>query len=86
MHYVYAEQVRLTDGSDNLIIAISDLMYVYYIHNFMYMVKTSKFLEFVQKYFLKILTVTGSKSTATRKNQQQRVVARVIEAISNYET
>ncbi|XP_065078409.1 uncharacterized protein LOC135701521 [Ochlerotatus camptorhynchus] len=84
MYYVFAEQVRLTEGTERIIIAITDLMCVHYVHNFMYMKCVSKFLEFVQEYFLKILPLTGSKSRATRKNHQQRVVTRIITAIANH--
>lgn len=84
MYYVFAEQVRLTEGVENVVAAISDLVCVHYVHNFMYMRQISKFLEFVQEYFFKILPVTGSKSSATRKGQQQRVVTRVIKSVAEY--
>nr|XP_029727670.1 uncharacterized protein LOC115265865 [Aedes albopictus] len=84
VYYVFAEQVRLTEGVENVVAAISDLVCVHYVHNFMYMRQISKFLEFVQEYFFKILPVTGSKSSATRKGQQQRVVTRVIKSVAEY--
>ncbi|XP_058467375.1 uncharacterized protein LOC131440266 isoform X2 [Malaya genurostris] len=84
MHYVFAEQVCLSEGTELLIVAIMDLMSIHYVHNFMYMKQTSKFMEFIQEYFLKILPISGSKSNATRKGQQQRVVKRLIENISNH--
>ncbi|XP_058821720.1 uncharacterized protein LOC131683615 isoform X2 [Topomyia yanbarensis] len=84
VYYVFAEQVRLSEGTENVIEAVSDLLCVHYVHNFMYMRQISKFLEFIQQYFFKILPITGSKSNATRKGQQQRVVKKVIKAISEY--
>ncbi|XP_058449306.1 uncharacterized protein LOC131429271 [Malaya genurostris] len=82
--YVFAEQVRLSEGTESFITAISDLLSVHYVHNFMYMRQISKFLEFVQQYFFKIIPSTGSKSNATRKNNQQRVVKNVIKSISEF--
>ncbi|EAT33706.1 AAEL014020-PA [Aedes aegypti] len=84
VYYVFAEQVRLSEGTENVIAAISDLVCVHYVHNFMYMQQISKFLEFVQEYFFKILPTYGSKSNATRKGQQQRIVKKVIKMISEY--
>lgn len=84
MYYVFAEQVRLSEGTESVVVAVTDLMCVHYVHNFMYMKQSSKFMEFVQEYFFKILPTTGSKSNATRKGQQQRVVKRLIEAIANH--
>lgn len=83
--YVFAEQVQLTEGTEDVIIAISELLAVHYIYNFMYMRSISKFLEFLQVYFFKIIPLTGSKSKATKKSKQQRLVQSVIEAISNHE-
>ncbi|XP_065085960.1 uncharacterized protein LOC135707979 [Ochlerotatus camptorhynchus] len=82
--YVFAEQVPLSEGTENVVVAVTDLMCVHYVHNFMYMKQVSKFMEFTQEYFFKILPTTGSKSSATRKGQQQRVVKRIIEAITNH--
>ncbi|XP_058828020.1 uncharacterized protein LOC131687939 [Topomyia yanbarensis] len=82
--YVFAEQTQITEGTNCVVMAISDLVAVHYIYNFMYMKNISKFLEFVQTYFFKIIPTTGSKSKATRKSKQQRLVQSVIEAISNH--
>ncbi|XP_065080994.1 uncharacterized protein LOC135703642 isoform X2 [Ochlerotatus camptorhynchus] len=84
VYYVMVEQVRLTEGTQNVVTAIADLLSVHYVYNFMYMKQISKFLEFVQEYFCKILPVSGSKSRATRKSQQQRMVKRLIEGISSH--
>ncbi|XP_058827226.1 uncharacterized protein LOC131687191 [Topomyia yanbarensis] len=84
MYYVFAEQIRLSEGTESVVQSITDLMCVHYVHNFMYMKQASKFMEFIQEYLFKILPTTGSKSNATRKGQQQRVVKRFIEALSNH--
>nr|XP_029722577.1 uncharacterized protein LOC109621981 [Aedes albopictus] len=86
VHYVFAEQVRLTEGTENLVVAVTELMCVHYVHNFMYMKQISKFMEFIQEYFFKILPTKGSKSNATRKLQQQRVVKRLIQAIATHDS
>ncbi|XP_062533667.1 uncharacterized protein LOC134202657 [Armigeres subalbatus] len=83
--YVFAEQAQLTEGTHEIVQALSELMAVHYVYNFMYMKGVSKVLEFIQAYFYKITPTTGSKSKATRKSKQQRLVQSVIEAISNHE-
>lgn len=80
-----AEQVRLTEGTQNVVTAVADLVSVHYMYNFMYMKPISKILEFIQEYFCKILPVSGSKSRATKKGKQQRMVKRLIEAISSHQ-
>ncbi|KXJ78957.1 hypothetical protein RP20_CCG002948 [Aedes albopictus] len=86
MFYVYANEVRLSEGANDIVTAIEDLFSVQYVYNFMYPKLTSKFLELLQEYFFKIITVEGSKSTATRVGQRQRVVRKIISALSNFET
>lgn len=83
--YVFAEQAQLSEGTHEIVKALAELMAVHYIYNFMYMKGVSKVLEFIQVYFLKITPSTGTKSKATRKSKQQRLVQSVIEAISNHE-
>ncbi|XP_058839324.1 uncharacterized protein LOC131694835 isoform X1 [Topomyia yanbarensis] len=85
VYYVYAENLRLNDGADNIIDGLENLMAVYYVHNFMYVTSNGKFLEFVQQYFLKIIPLLGSKSTATRVGRRQRVVRKIITALSEHE-
>ncbi|KXJ76074.1 hypothetical protein RP20_CCG010355 [Aedes albopictus] len=84
MHYVFAENTRLSEGTTDIVCAIQDLMTVQYVHSFMYLKGTAKFLELVQQYFLKIFPTKGSKSNAVRIGQQQRTVQKVIAALSDY--
>ncbi|XP_055601684.1 uncharacterized protein LOC129750705 [Uranotaenia lowii] len=51
MYYVFANQARLTEGTVDAKQAICDLVMVHYVHNFMYMKESSKFMEFIQQYF-----------------------------------
>lgn len=81
---MFAEQAQLSEGTHEIVKALAELMAVHYIYNFMYMKGVSKVLEFIQVYFLKITPSTGTKSKATRKSKQQRLVQSVIEAISNH--
>lgn len=85
MYYVYAEKTRLTEGTHCIVDAVQNLMAVYYVHNFMYVKNCSKILELIQEYFLKIFPVTGSKSQATRVAGRQRVVKRIILALSAHD-
>ncbi|XP_065073087.1 uncharacterized protein LOC135697400 [Ochlerotatus camptorhynchus] len=85
MYYIYAEHTRVSEGTNNFICAVQDLMCVHYVHNFMYLKEASKFLELIQQYFLKIIPCKGSKSTATKVGQIQRVVKKVIVELSSYE-
>lgn len=85
MYYVYAEQTRLSEGTEDIIDAIQDLMSIHYVHNFVYLKEASKFLELVQQYLLKIMPSKGSKSTANRVGPIQRVVKKVIETLSSYD-
>ncbi|XP_055610018.1 uncharacterized protein LOC129756966 [Uranotaenia lowii] len=84
MHYVFLDEACVTGGTVDLIEALSELMYVQFVYNRMYSKHISKFLEFIQEYFFKISSVSGSKSKATRTNRIQRLVASVIEEISNF--
>lgn len=83
--YVYANETRLSEGACDIISAMEDLFVVHFVHNFMYQNATSKFLELLQEYFFKIITLVGSKSTATRVGQRQRIVRKIISALSNFE-
>ena len=85
MYYVYAEQTRLSEGTEDIVGGIQDLMSVHYVHNFVYLKEASKFLELVQQYFLKIIPSKGSKSTANRVGPVQRVVKKAIETLSSYD-
>nr|XP_029730290.1 uncharacterized protein LOC115267436 [Aedes albopictus] len=85
MYYVYAEQTRLSEGTEDIVGGIQDLMSVHYVHNFVYLKEASKFLELVQQYFLKIIPSKGSKSTANRVGPIQRVVKKAIETLSSYD-
>lgn len=85
IYYVYANQVRLSEGTADFIGAMEDLLCVHFVHNFKYLKTVSKFLEFVQQYFLKIIPSSGSKSNAYRVGNQQRVVQTLIENLSRYE-
>lgn len=84
MYYVFAERTRLSEGTTDIVTALQDVMTVHFVHNFMYMKCVSKFLELIQEYFLKIITLSGSKSNAVRVGQRQRVVKKVITALSNH--
>lgn len=57
MFYVYADESRLSEGTADIITAIEDLFSVHFVHNFMYLKRTSKFLELLQEYFFKIITL-----------------------------
>ncbi|XP_058830435.1 uncharacterized protein LOC131689391 isoform X2 [Topomyia yanbarensis] len=81
--YVYANEARLSEGTCDVITAMEDLFTIHFVHNFMYVKPISKFLELLQEYFLKIITFVASKSTASRVGQRQRVVRKVISALSN---
>lgn len=85
IQYVYADQIRLSEGTSDIICAFEDLMTIQFVHNFKYIKSASKFLELLQEYFLKVMPLSGSKSTAYRVGNQQRVVRRVIAALSNFE-
>lgn len=85
MYYVYADQTRLSEGTSDVISAIQDLLCAQFVHNFKYIKAASKFLEFVQQYFLKIIPSSGSKSNAYRVGNQQRVVQKVIDCLSTHE-
>lgn len=85
MYYVYADFTRITEGTTDIICALQDLMCTYYVHNYKYLKTTSKFLELVQQYFLKIIPATGSKSNAYKVGNQQRIVQRTIESLSNHD-
>lgn len=85
MYYAVAEKTRLTEGTFDVLEAVEQLMAVYYVYNFMYLTESSKFLELVQEYFLKIIPLRGSKSQATRVGGRQRIVKRVIQALSTHE-
>lgn len=82
--YAFAEQTQLTEGTKDIFTALGDLLAVHYVYNFMYMKSASKFLEFLQTYFFKICPLTGTKSKASRKSKQQRLVQSIIEALSNH--
>lgn len=82
--YVYADETRLSEGTNDIVAAMEDLFSIHFVHNFMYATRVSKFLEFLQEYFLKIITLEGSKSTASRVGNRQRIVQRVISALSNF--
>ncbi|XP_055541318.1 uncharacterized protein LOC129727479 [Wyeomyia smithii] len=84
MYYVYAEKTRLSEGTAQIKCALMDLLAVYYVHNFMYKKTISKFLEFIQQYFCKIISFEGSKSQAVRIGRQLRIVNKIIKAISNH--
>uniref|UniRef100_A0A0P6J0M2 Uncharacterized protein n=1 Tax=Aedes aegypti TaxID=7159 RepID=A0A0P6J0M2_AEDAE len=85
MFYVYADQARVTEGTADIICAVQDLMAIHYVHNFKYMKLASKFLELLQQYFLKITPSCGSKSNAYRVGNQQRVVQKVIDNLSEFQ-
>ncbi|XP_021699469.1 uncharacterized protein LOC5569546 isoform X1 [Aedes aegypti] len=85
MFYVYANETRLSEGACDISTAVEDLFSIHFVHNFMYPKPVSKFMELLQEYFFKIITLIGSKSTATRVGQRQRVVRKIITALSNYE-
>ncbi|XP_062538733.1 uncharacterized protein LOC134207008 [Armigeres subalbatus] len=85
MYYVYAEQTRLSEGTEDFVGAVQDLLSVHYVYNFMYLKEASKLLELVQQYFLKIIPSKGSKSSASRVGPIQRVVKKVIETLSLYD-
>lgn len=85
IYYVYAEQARLSEGTEDFVHAIQDLLSVHYVYNFMYLREASKFLELVQQYLLKILPCKGSKSTASRVGPIQRIVKKVIATLSSYD-
>lgn len=85
LYYVYADQIRLSEGTPRIICAFQDLMAVHFVHNFKYLKSISKFLELIQEYFFKIIPSKGSKSNAYRVGNQQRIVQKVIAALSNYE-
>uniref|UniRef100_A0A8D8NC24 (northern house mosquito) hypothetical protein n=2 Tax=Culex pipiens TaxID=7175 RepID=A0A8D8NC24_CULPI len=82
-YYVFADSARLSEGASTILIALQDLFGILYINNFMYPKGNSKFLEFIQQYFLKIIPAYGSKSKATRVGKQQRVVNRLISELSS---
>ena len=64
MFYVYADHIRLTEGTTDFIQAVQDLIGVHFVHNYKYLKSSSKFLELIQLYFLKIKPDCGSKSNA----------------------
>ncbi|XP_055586651.1 uncharacterized protein LOC129739249 isoform X2 [Uranotaenia lowii] len=84
IYYVFAEELRLSEGTDDIVTAVSDLMAVHFVHNFVYRKQCSKFLELIQQYLLKIYTKKGGKSQAVRKGTIQCKVAKVIESISRH--
>ncbi|XP_055610406.1 uncharacterized protein LOC129757269 [Uranotaenia lowii] len=86
MYYVFANQARLTEGTNDAKQAICDLVMVHYVHNFMYMKEGSKFMEFIQQYFFKIIPQSGSKSQAVRVLKQQRLVKRLIDNLTDHMT
>nr|XP_029731333.1 uncharacterized protein LOC109409479 [Aedes albopictus] len=85
MYYVYVDQVRLSEGTDDVICALQDLLCIHFVHNFKYIKPASKFLELMQQYLLKIIPSSGSKSNAYRVGNQQRVVQKVIDHLSSHE-
>ncbi|XP_062534848.1 uncharacterized protein LOC134204028, partial [Armigeres subalbatus] len=84
IYYVFAEQTRLSEGTKDIICAFQDLRCMQYVHGFMYLKKVAKFLELIQEYLLKFFPAKGSKSNAIRIGQQQRMVQKVITALSEY--
>ncbi|XP_058453606.1 uncharacterized protein LOC131431746 [Malaya genurostris] len=85
MFYCYANDVRLSEGAEDILTGMEDLFTIYFVHNFMYAKSVSKFLELLQEYFFKIITFVASKSTASRIGQRQRRVRKVIADISNFD-
>lgn len=85
VYYVYADETRHSEGTYDVITAMEDLFAVQFVHNFMYPKGVSKFLELLQEYMFKIITLVGSKSSARRVGQRQRIVRKVITALSNFD-
>lgn len=85
MYYVYVDHTRVTEGTKDIICAMQDIMCTYYVHNYKYLKATSKLLELIQQYFLKITPSNASKSNAYRVGNQQRVVRRVIDALAKHD-
>lgn len=82
IYYVFAENARLSEGASSFIVGLQDLFGVLFVHNFMYPKISSKTLDFIQQYLLKIIPKFGSKSRATRVGKQQRIVNRLIDNLS----